>query len=242
MTLLTLKIADLRVMIEAQHSYVVKQCMPYVTTYDGETADICLSVMPDEIATAIERSQAEGRALSLGMAESQCLLWQLCQHLPNFGCLMLHAAVITDGIHTFAFTAPSGTGKTTHIRLWQQVFGKEIQVINGDKPILRKTETGFVAYGTPWCGKEGFQTNRGMPLTALCFLDRGRENIVTHLDPTQAVVPMFHQVVIPQNPDTASKAMDLLDALVRNVPLYHLTCNMEEEAACVARAGMMPCN
>ena len=236
---LTLKIADLRVAIDAKHEYVMKQCMPYATAYDRASADICLSVTHAEIASAIEKSQAEGRKLSEGMAESQCLLWQLCQHLPNFGCLMLHAAVITDGKHTFAFTAPSGTGKTTHIRLWQRVFGEDIQIINGDKPILRRTKTGFVAYGTPWCGKEGFQTNKGMPLTSLCFLTRGQENIISRLDPTQAVVPIFHQVIIPQNPETAGKAMDLVDALVRGVPLYHLSCNMEEEAARVARAGMM---
>ena len=98
--------------------------------------------------------------------------------MPDFDAFLLHAAVIeVDGL-AYAFAAPSGTGKTTHIALWKKFFGDRANIINGDKPIIRFENGTPYIYGTPWCGKEGYNINTKAPLAALCFIERSPENTI----------------------------------------------------------------
>ena len=78
----------------------------------------------------------------------------------------------------YLFTAPSGTGKSTHTRLWREVFGDRVWMINDDKPMLRISENLVTAYGTPWNGKHHISRNASAPLKAIVQLNRGKENII----------------------------------------------------------------
>ena len=152
----------------------------------------------------------------------------------------MHAAVISDGEHAFAFAAPSGTGKSTHIRLWHKAFGDSIFVVNGDKPILRLIDGVWWAYGTPWCGKEGWNTNVGMPLSAICFLARGEENAISRIPIASTIPLLMKQILIPQEPEEAKAQMQLLNLLVTKIPLYTMCCTISEDAARMAREAMAP--
>jgi hypothetical protein len=148
--------------------------------------------------------------------------------------------VISDGTYGYAFTADSGVGKTTHIKLWQKAFGKEISIVNGDKPLIRKRDGKWYAYGTPWCGKEGWNVNTCVPLAGICFLRRGETNIIKSFSTENALMDIMPQLLIPDEADALMATLDLLDGLLTEIPLFELHCTISEEAARIAREAMTP--
>lgn len=128
------------------------------------------------------------------------------------------------------FTAPSGTGKSTHIALWRKYLGEQVKIINGDKPILWATEKETCVYGTPWAGKERWETNTGVPLKEICFLQRGSQNEIRRLTPSEAMPLLMRQVYYPSDPQTAGKILELLDKMFGNVSFYAMKCDISEEA------------
>ena len=236
---LSLLLADYRILIRAHHEYAVHQCRAYSlpTPLAPEEADLIVQVSRDEIKA--EQAGAPVH-LSDGYCESVCIYRAICRRLPLLGGMLLHSAVITDGTHGFAFTASSGTGKTTHVRMWREAFGEEIRVVNGDKPLIRKRDGVWYAYGTPWCGKEGWNSNISVPLAAVCFLRRGETNAIAPYDTAAAVTEIFPQLLIPEDPAALAATLELLDDLLASVPLYELFCTVSPEAAHVARSGMTP--
>ncbi len=230
--------AGFHIVMEANNKYVQHQCALYRADFSPEDADFYVSASREEIDKEMAVARGEGRCISEGYAESICLYRELCTQLPRKSALLMHAAVISDGVHAYAFAAPSGTGKSTHIRLWQQAFGESICVINGDKPILRLVDGTWWVYGTPWCGKEGWQTNIGMPLTALCFLSRGEENSISRIAPASAVPRLMRQVLIPKDPQAAKAQMQLLNDFVTQIPLFAMACTISEDAARMAKDAM----
>ena len=239
MTDLSILLADFKILIHARSDHVIKQCVKYTTPEP---------LTPDEADLEIEVSEEEIRADMLaaeikvtpGYSESICIYRAICRRIPIMGGMLLHAAMISDGAYGYAFTANSGTGKTTHIRQWLQAFGEEIRVINGDKPIIRKRDGVWYAYGTPWCGKEGLNVNTSVPLAGICFLRRGETNTIQPFSAASAVPEIMPQLLIPDEPETLIATLELLDQLVTDIPLYELYCTISEEAARVARAGMTP--
>ena len=153
------------------------------------------------------------------------------EELPKHGSFIAHAAVVEyDGL-AYAFMAPSGTGKTTHIKLWMDTLGPNCTVINGDKPILRldKTPEGepqIVACGSPWAGKEGWQTNTSAPLAGLCFLTRSNADSCHRISTTEAFDSAMRQIYMPSDPVSAIRTLDFVDVFLQSVPLYRLSCTM----------------
>lgn len=236
---LSIRLADFDILVHARHDYVVTQCRKYLseTPLTEATADLTVEVSDEELA---EEKRKNPPHMQEGYMESICIYRAICRSLPPLGGMLLHGAVISDGVHGFAFTADSGVGKTTHVKLWQKAFGSEISIINGDKPIIRKREGKWYAYGTPWCGKEGWNINTSVPLAGICFLRRGEENTVSAYDSANAVGDIFPQLLIPSDPVALAATLELLDGLLTDVPLYELHCTISEEAARIARAAMTP--
>ena len=115
---------------------------------------------PGRPAFTVRASEREIRAEqggrtgpSRGYCESLCLYRQICRRLPFYDAFLMHASVVAVDGEAYAFAAPSGTGKTTHTRLWLQQFGSRAQVVNGDKPVFRFVGGALYACGTPWRGK-----------------------------------------------------------------------------------------
>lgn len=207
------------------YPFLEKQCRGFLSS--GEPS-ITIEVTQEEIRQELDKV---GKKFSPGYAESICAYRKLCLQIPKLGGLFLHASVIRVGDRGIAFLAPSGTGKTTHTGLWQDLLGDKLTVINGDKPIVRMTPDGPVAYGTPWAGKEGLYEKDSVTLTDLCFLERSKENSCTPLPPEQALTRIVHQVILPGQAQTALQTLDLLDRLLRSCRLWLLRCNIHPDAA-----------
>ena len=158
----------------------------------------------------------------------------IAEWLPLHDAFLLHSACFDVNGIGVAFAAASGTGKTTHMLLWQQLLGDKMTVVNGDKPIVRffedEPETPY-AYGTPWCGKERLGCNMRTPLKHICFIERADKNSCEPIDKSDAVNLIFNQVYMPKDPAAMMKTMQLIDRLLSCCKLWKIKCNMEPDAA-----------
>lgn len=162
---------------------------------------------------------------------------KIAMKLPEYDALVFHGSAVAVGQRAFLFAAPSGTGKTFHTRLWlKNIEGS--YVINGDKPILRVIDGTPCVCGTPWMGKEGFGCNRIVPLSAVCFLNRGTENRIERISFAQAFPRLISQSFRPENAELLTHTLSLLKGIGQSTPLYELFCRMDDEAAKVAYGGM----
>ena len=153
--------------------------------------------------------------------------------------LMLHGSTVAVDGEAYLFTAPCGTGKSTHTRSWMTVFGDRAVMVNDDKPFIHVTSSGAVAYGSPWNGKHGLSTNVRVPLKGICLLHRGSENEIHRADPSRIRDLLLHQVHMPDDPVLAQRVIFLADELLKNVALWEMYCNKELDAARVAHAAMI---
>ena len=230
-----IKIANITVRVDEQYSYVRYLCRNYIVD-DASDADLLVRVSDEEIQTQIKASEIP---TTPAYAEGVCVYRQICERLPiMFQSFMFHGAVIEYEGRGYVFAAKSGTGKSTHIALWQRRFGDGVRVINGDKPIMRFENGQLYAYGTPWCGKEGLETNAGVPVAAICFLERGDHNEIVPIPAADAVMRVFEQVLTPTDLASVDALFPLLDRMLTEIPSYLLKCTISEEAAEVAYGGM----
>lgn len=175
---------------------------------------------------------------SEGYLETLAVYRKLAERLLSDDILLFHgSAVAVDG-QCYIFTAKSGTGKSTHVRLWRKVLGERAVMVNDDKPLIRIKDGVAMVYGTPWDGKHRLSTNMAVPLKAIAVLQRGERNCIAPLGVKEAFPLLLQQTYRPEDRLQLLKAMQLLGKMAENVNLYVLHCNMEEEAAKVAFEGM----
>ena len=230
-----IRMADLNIAIDNKYSYVEKLCRGY-TVPEPRQIDLIASASDEEIKNEIGISEFP---CSPAYAEGVCIYRNICSVLPKqFGAYLFHTAVIEYEGRGYAFSAKSGTGKSTHVGIWQKRFGNAVRIINGDKPIMKFEGDTLYAYGTPWCGKEGQNENDRVPVSAICFLERGTENRIRKIGADEAVTYIFNQILTPDDLETVDTLFPLLDRTLRSVPCYVLYCNMDVEAAQVAYDGM----
>ena len=160
------------------------------------------------------------------------------RQLLNFNGMLLHAsAVVLDG-RAYLFSAPCGTGKSTHTKLWLQVFGEKAYILNDDKPALRLEEGQWYAYGTPWSGKHDISTNIRVPVAGICFLRRAEENTIAPFTGVKAIFALLEQTARPAGADLRQQLMVLLDRLLTQVPVWQMGCTMDPQAAQVSYEAM----
>ena len=157
--------------------------------------------------------------------------------LVHFNGMMLHSSCVVYDDKAYLFSAPSGTGKSTHTQLWLKRFPGSY-ILNDDKPAIRITENGIYAYGTPFSGKTDLNVNTGVPIGGICVIERGETNKIETLPTDEALFSIMNQTVRPSKEDEMDKMLDTLDKVVSNVPVYRLSCNMDISAAEVAYDGM----
>ena len=158
--------------------------------------------------------------------------------LLDFDGMLLHSsAVMLDG-KAYLFTAPCGTGKSTHTQLWLQVFGQRAAILNDDKPALRLENGVWYAYGTPWSGKTDQNINTRVPLAGICVLSRGAENKIYPHEGKQAIHDILEQTARSVDSAFMIKLLRLLDRLITQVPVWKLECNMDPQAALVSYGAM----
>ncbi len=158
--------------------------------------------------------------------------------LINFEGFILHAsAVMMDG-KAYLFSAPSGTGKSTHTSLWLKHFGERARILNDDKPAIRILDSGIRAFGTPWSGKTDLNINTDAELAGICFLERAENNYIKEISKAEAVMKVLNQTLRPSEEKQMGLLLDTLDRVITHTPIYKMGCTISEEAAVMAYEAM----
>lgn len=170
-----------------------------------------------------------------GLSEENFIYMETGAHfayyLLYFDGLVLHASAVALDGRAYLFSAPSGTGKSTHTRLWCREY-PDAKVFNDDKPALRRLDGKWYAYGTPWSGKDHQNINLKTPLAGICFLKQGAENSIRRLTPPEAVTKLIHQTMRVFDTESETDLMlKQVERLVREIPIWELSATMEPEAA-----------
>lgn len=157
--------------------------------------------------------------------------------LTHLGGMVLHGSSLAFDGNGVVFSAPSGTGKSTHAGLWRELYGDRVVMINDDKPAIRFNDAGQpLVYGTPWSGKTEMNTNLSAPLRAIVFLERGKQNAIRRLSATEALLHMGRELQLPYHDDAlCEKLWDTAARTVQAVPVFLLSCTPEREAAELVR-------
>ena len=227
------------VAVKAMHESTRKYCAEYLCYGNPHYV---LEISPVDIKQENEHSAREKTAEEHSMNEYSDAYLELaavqrkiCEKMVDYDTILMHGSVVAvDGV-AYLFTAKSGTGKSTHTRFWREVFGERAVMVNDDKPLLKLTQDGVLACGTPWDGKHRLSSNVCLPLKVICILERGEANEISRISPQEALPMVFQQTYRPKN---LGKYMEIIDKLAGRVEFYRLRCNMTPEAAQVAYEAM----
>ena len=230
-------IAGLRIKIENQYEYTDKFCKAYLSNDQHSPVDIVAKVTDEEFA----EEQRLSPGFQDGYIENICLYRSICNQMPSFGRMLLHCSVIEYEGNAYAFLGRSGTGKSTHTKLWMKHLDG-VRIVNGDKPILSYSGGMFTVYGTPWMGKEGWGSNTKAPLKALCFLEQAKVNNIRKLSMPETTSRLFTQMLIPQEETNAVLTLEFADKMVREVPAYLLQCDISTDAVRTSFTEMTGCS
>ncbi len=232
------RVAEITSLFESTRDY----CRCYLTQKE---ADFSLSTAPEDLvfeqAMADEEAKTEGirfRKFPDPYLERTAIQRKIAEELFRHNVLVFHGSTVAVDGEGYLFTAKSGTGKSTHTRFWRETFGDRAVMVNDDKPFLWMTEAGVLVCGSPWSGKHGLDTNITVPLKAICILERGSDNRIRTADPGEALFMLLQQSNRPLNKDLMPHYLDLVETLIRQVPLWHMTCNLNPQAARIAWEAM----
>ena len=232
----TIRLAEKNIAVKSVYDEVHRLCRSYLA--DG-APDMCVAVTDDDIARekALNIREAEAEGITVvnypePYLETLAVYRKIAEEMLGFDTFLMHGAVVAVGDRAWLFTAASGTGKTTHIRLWlDNIEGS--YVVNGDKPLVHIGEE-ITVYGTPWAGKEGMCRNIGVRLCGIVLLERGSENRIGRISFSQALPTLVQQSYRPNDRKDLEKTLELIGRLGLRIPLYRLECNMLPEAAFTA--------
>ena len=226
-----IELAGVRIRIENRYPAVERQCRAFMV--EGDHAAFSVSATLDEIL-----EEANHGEFPHGYCESICLYRHICEKIADYNVFLMHSSVVEVDGYAYAFCAKSGVGKSTHTRLWLKNI-PNARVLNGDKPLFRLEEDGsLTAFGTPWNGKENWGENISAPLAAICFIERGERNAIRVAEDEEVLLRIVHQLYLRGGKASVEKRLLLMDALVRAVPYYVLSCTISDEAAHLAYSTM----
>ena len=238
----TYLLAGRRVAISALHPDVHTLCAEYRA--EG-TADFSVTTAQEDIDFERMRSAREDgfrgiptRQFSDGYLDTLAVYRRIAEKMPEYDTVLFHGSCVAVDGAGYLFTAKSGTGKSTHTRLWRELLGDRAVMVNDDKPLIRITDGGATVFGTPWNGKHRLSTNVAVPLKAICILERAETNAIRPISGAEAYPMLLQQVYRPLDGAAMKKTLRLIDALAELVRLWRLGCNMDIQAAQVAYDAM----
>ncbi len=183
----------------------------------------------------------EGRLLTTGrytkMAIDNALMVLYALATADCGTVLFHAAEGSHEGRVYMFLGPSGTGKGTHARLWlKHIEGSAL--VNDDNPVVRLADDGLpIVYGSPWSGKTPCYRNVSYPLGGIVMLSQAPYNKICRLGGIQAYASLVASISGKRWDSRVADGLHATEnALAMNVPIWHLECLPDEEAAKVCCA------
>ena len=201
-----------------------KQAKPYLIETTIEPA-FNLSLSIDKI-NELKNSYPH---LSLDDLEYIFLGQLFYRYILKHDGILLHSSCVVKNNKAYLFSAPSGTGKSTHTSLWLEEF-KDAYILNDDKPAIIYKDNVLYAAGTPFSGKYDISRNQLVPIGGICFLERSAENWIKEIDKKQAIFEILNQTErIPYEEDM-NLILEHISNIVTNTKIYKLGCNISVDA------------
>ena len=239
------RFADRIIEITSMYPDVHEYCRDYAVEDEAVRADIKVATTLLDIRFEKEKSaetdKTENRTVinfPNGYLEELAVYRKIAEAMPKYDTFLFHGSAIAVDGEGYIFTAKSGTGKSTHTRLWRQLLGERAVMVNDDKPLIRVTDSEAVVYGTPYNGKHRLGTDIAVPIKAICILTRAPENTIEKITLSEAYPMLLQQSYRAYDVDAFRKTVELIDKMAKNISLYKLGCNMDISAAEVAYEGM----
>ena len=220
--------------------YIREYCKDYIvdkavaqaesTDQNGQTVPhFCITTSQSDIDFEREKSAREDakegipqRQFSDAYLETLAVYRKIADRLLSCNTLLFHGSVIAVDGEGYLFTARSGTGKSTHTRLWREYFGERAVMVNDDKPLLHITDFEVTACGTPWDGKHRLSTNTAVPLKGICILTRDTTN---HIEPVKShgAYPLIvQQTNRSLSADGMKQTLSLIDRMLTEIGRAHV--------------------
>lgn len=231
-----IRLTEMPVGITAEHEEVMRICRKYICEEDKCVFHV--SVSEDDM-----RKEAEYFNTRNGDDAQQVLMWQLersalyrkiAEEMIDHDRILIHGSALSMDGNGYLFTAPSGTGKSTHAALWRTVFQDRVVMINDDKPLVWMKDDQILVYGTPWDGKHHLSNNIGVPLKGICRIIRCAQNSIQRVSKEEGMTHLLEQTFRSSDPQRLLKTLEMLKEITEQIPVYDLYCNMETDAAITA--------
>jgi len=222
------KFADVVFVIYHNYSFFCDFAKNYLT---NEKAGYSIKISEEQISTWIEMHNVDTNLYSRGYIESLVIHSQLAEILSNHNCFIFHgSSIYIDNFDNgYIFTAKSGVGKSTHVKILKQLYD-DIHYVNDDKPFISYENDEFYIYGSPFDGKERKSNNVKVKLRGLFVLSRSKSNIVCVEKRSNVIKTIFEQTHISENILGKENITKLVVKMIKDIPIYRLCVNMDLDA------------
>jgi hypothetical protein len=187
------------------------------------------------IVNTAEELEAEKKETNRnGIYTEHCLIMKKTADLllSHNRCLFHGVSILWKG-KALIFTGPSGVGKSTQYQNWKSLYGDEIRILNGYKPVLWFKDDGSVLVcPSPWKGKEGWASMERGFLKEIVCLEQGWEDRYFPLEGIDRIMPVFTQIMFTYScTEDIDLACICADRLLRNVPITKLINRGDDRSA-----------
>lgn len=232
-----IRIAEKNIRIYSMYEKVYFLCRDYII--DESSIDFEVRIHQADIDYERQKFQKNEKELGLytyysdAYLETLAIYRKIALKMLDYDTFLMHGSVVAVDNKGYMFLASSGTGKTTHTRLWMDNI-PGTAIINGDKPLIMIREGTAYVCGTPWCGKENYNSNRIVELKFIYMLSRAKENSVEEVSFKEAFPMLLQQTYKPTEANAMIKTIKLLNMLNHTGKYYELRCNRAKDSAIMA--------
>lgn len=215
-------IAGIKTEYETRFPLLMERSRAYEADFSDVEAEIKINLTEDFL-------DAQLKAFPNLTREEHEYMWTgegFYNEVLHHGGIVLHSSCVEKDGKAYLFSAKSGTGKSTHTHLWLEEL-PNTRIINDDKPLLIIRNGQIYACGTPFSGKTDENINECVPVRAIVFLHRSKENTLKRIKPSFAVPLFLAQTVNPHIKEYANEMLDKTDEILTSVPVFSLGCNKE---------------
>lgn len=221
------KIADIVFDAQFLYAYTPHICKEFL--YSGKESpkffiDITKQAVENEYSPDNESNLPE-------FLESIAFFRALLDNLLEYNAIVFHSSVVAVNGYAYMFTAPSGTGKSTHTRLWRELLKDKAVMINDDKPIIRFVDGEFYVYGSPFKGKHSLGENTKAKIKAICKISQAKENSIVKTTSQEILPTLLNQTLRPDQSEKMDKLISIIINMLNKVSMYHLKCNTDISSA-----------
>lgn len=225
--MITIRIGGVAYRIHANYDNVLYQCEDYLTADEPDEEIIITS---EDI---INEKRELGKLIKNLPKDSEIEVYavrrRVSEAILDHNEFQIHGAAVAIGCQGYIFTADSGVGKTTHIKLWLENL-PNAYVVNGDHPIIQ-TGKEILVYGSPWSGKEKMNTNTSVHLRAIILMERSESNSIAEISMNEALPELIRQIHKPSDLAKMKRTLQLLSELNGRIKFYKFKSNNFAEDA-----------